>query len=320
MSYHCWSDPHHWREIREPVMKEIDQALEFGRRHGIHVCMNFHRAPGYSVDRSVKEPFNLWRDAEALEACVYHWRHFAARYRDVPNAALSFDLLNEPGMMDEQRLLDDATYFRVAKALVEGIRAESPERLIIADGLNWGRIPCPALAELKIAQSTRGYDPMRVSHWKASWVGGADQWPRPTWPLRESEEAAQGDRAQLARFEEVFHENPIVRKFADDPVLHGDWNRERIEHQLIRPWQELEAMGVGVHVGECGAHHFTPHDVALAWLGDLTAAWRKAGWGFAVWNLRGTFGVLDSGRTDVAYEDFHGHKLDRKMLELLRAA
>ncbi|HWA87967.1 MAG TPA: cellulase family glycosylhydrolase [Opitutus sp.] len=319
MSYHCWSDPHHWREIREPVMKEIDQALAFGRRHGIHVCMNFHRAPGYSVDRSVKEPFNLWSDAEALKACVYHWRHFAARYKAVPNSALSFDLLNEPGMMDDQRLLDDATYFRVAKALVEGIRAESPERLIIADGLNWGRIPCPALAELKIAQSTRGYDPMQVSHWKAEWVGGADQWPRPTWPLRESEGAAKGDHAQLARYKAVFHENPIVQKFADDPVLTGDWNRERIGHQLIRPWQALEAMGVGVHVGEWGAHHFTPHDVTLAWMKDMLAAWRDAGWGWALWNFRGTFGVLDSERTDVDYENFHGHKLDRGMLEILRA-
>jgi endoglucanase len=30
------------------------------------------------------------------------------------------------------------------------------------------------------------------------------------------------------------------------------------------------------------------------------------------------FGVLDSERADVQYEDFKGHKLDRKMLELVR--
>jgi endoglucanase len=46
--------------------------------------------------------------------------------------------------------------------------------------------------------------------------------------------------------------------------------------------------------------------------------WHEAGWGWAVWNFRGDFGVMDSGRADVAYEDFQGHKLDRKMLELLR--
>jgi endoglucanase len=36
--------------------------------------------------------------------------------------------------------------------------------------------------------------------------------------------------------------------------------------------------------------------------------------------LRGTFGILDSERTDVRYENFRGHKLDRALLELLRTA
>jgi len=42
------------------------------------------------------------------------------------------------------------------------------------------------------------------------------------------------------------------------------------------------------------------------------------GIGLALWQFRGAFGILDSGRADVAYEDFHGHKLDRKLLDLLR--
>lgn len=318
MSYHCWSDPKDWHTIREPVMKEIDEAVAFGQQYGIHVSLNFHRAPGYSVDRSQKEPFNLWTDETALEACVYHWRHFAARYKHLPNAALSFDLINEPGMKNEQDLLDDAAYFRVAKALVAGIRAESPGRLIIADGLNWGRIPVPALAELGIAQSTRGYDPMPVSHWQAEWVEGSDQWARPTWPLPATPARIVSDQQQLARFRQAFKDNPIVQHFVADESLTQDWNRVRVERQLIRPWKDLEALGVGVHVGEFGAHNHTPHEVVLGWLRDLTGCWREAGWGWALWNLRGSFGVLDSQRTDIEYEGFRGHQLDRAMLELLR--
>jgi hypothetical protein len=29
--------------------------------------------------------------------------------------------------------------------------------------------------------------------------------------------------------------------------------------------------------------------------------------------------VLDSGRADVAYEDWYGHKLDKKFLDLMRS-
>jgi endoglucanase len=39
--------------------------------------------------------------------------------------------------------------------------------------------------------------------------------------------------------------------------------------------------------------------------------------GYALWNLRGSFGILDSDRADVAYEDWRGHRLDRALLDLL---
>jgi endoglucanase len=280
LSYHCWSDPKDWRRLREPALKEIDAAVEMGRRHGVHVNINFHRAPGYCVNPPA-EPLDLWKDEKALEACAFHWGHFARRYKGIPNARASFDLLNEPADVPE------ATYVRVVRGLVEAIRKEDPDRLIIADGLKWGTVPVHGLAELKIAQSTRGYDPSQVSHYKASWVRGSDRWPEPTWPLK-------GPGGQT-------------------------WDKAQLRRQRIVPWKELERKGVGVHVGEWGAYQFTPHKVVLDWMRDSLDLWKEAGWGWALWNFRGSFGVLDSRRRDVAYEDFKGHKLDRQMLDLLRS-
>ena len=37
-----------------------------------------------------------------------------------------------------------------------------------------------------------------------------------------------------------------------------------------------------------------------------------------MWNFRGSMGVLDSERNDIRYEDFEGHKLDRKLMDLLQ--
>ena len=88
--------------------------------------------------------------------------------------------------------------------------------------------------------------------------------------------------------------------------------------KLIRPWKEAGAKGIGVMVGEFGVFNQSPHDVTLAWMEDCLKNWKEAGWGWAMWNFRGGIGVMDSGRADVAYENFRGHKLDRKMLELLQ--
>jgi endoglucanase len=52
---------------------------------------------------------------------------------------------------------------------------------------------------------------------------------------------------------------------------------------------------------------------------DQLDLWKEAGWGWSLWNLYGGFGILDSGRSDVEYEEFRGHKLDREMLKLLQA-
>lgn len=280
MSYRCWADPNEPLKLRDNDLKEVDQAVEFGRKHAIHVNLNFHRAPGYCVNPP-KEPIDLWSDDTALANCAFHWAHFAKRYKGIANSQLSFDLLNEPPLIAEK------TYARVVGRLVEAIRHEDPDRLIFADGLAWGREPVHSLAALSIAQSTRGYDPMQISHYKASWIGGSDKWPEPTWPL----------------------------KVGDQPV----WDKERLRRERIAPWKALEREGVPVHVGEWGAFQHTPHRVVLAWMRDCLELWKEAGWGWAMWNFRGSFGVLDSDRADVKYEDFRGHKLDREMLDLLRA-
>jgi len=89
--------------------------------------------------------------------------------------------------------------------------------------------------------------------------------------------------------------------------------------EYVKPWQDFATTaGVGVHVGEWGAHSYTPHAVVLAWMRDCLDNWKQAGMGWALWNLRGSFGLLDSERADVSYEAYQGRQLDRKMLDVLR--
>ena len=66
LSYWNWSRPGKYYEMDEHVLQDIDRAVEWGRRYGIHVCINLHRAPGYCVNPPA-EPQNIFEDAEALE-------------------------------------------------------------------------------------------------------------------------------------------------------------------------------------------------------------------------------------------------------------
>jgi endoglucanase len=160
------------------------------------------------------------------------------------------------------------------------------------DGIAVGSRPLLSLIDVPdIIQSGRGYQPMLISHYGANWVYGDKEMYYPkeqlSWPLLEN-----GKR------------------------YDKDWLRDTLNNA----WKTWIDKGGKVHIGEFGCHNQTPHDVALAWLSDQFDIFRENGWGWSLWNLSGSFGVLDSYRKDVKYENFKGHKLDRKMLELLKKA
>ena len=107
-------------------------------------------------------------------------------------------------------------------------------------------------------------------------------------------------------------------------MIYRDAETERRLRLRFRPignaatFEELRARGYPVMIGEFGCYNRISHATALAWMEDCLKLWRDRNLGWALWNLDGPFGILDSERKDVVYEDFEGHKLDRKMLDLLR--
>ena len=91
-----------------------------------------------------------------------------------------------------------------------------------------------------------------------------------------------------------------------------------LQERTFDKWDNVLAAGQPVMVGEFGFYNKTPHAIGMRWLEDNLREWKKRDMGWALWNFRGPFGILDSGRKDVNYVDFHGHKLDREMYELLK--
>ena len=169
-SYWLWSSPQSWKTINKTNLQPLDRAIKFGRDYGVHINLCLHRIPGYCVNASKSEPFQLFNSPResmerALDAAVFHWHFLAERYQHIASGDLSFDLFNEPPFMTDQ-----SRYVEIAKALIAVIRSVSPERLIFADGADIGQTPVIGLADQGIVQSTRGYLPKMVSHYKATWV------------------------------------------------------------------------------------------------------------------------------------------------------
>ncbi|MBT1700611.1 cellulase family glycosylhydrolase [Fulvivirgaceae bacterium PWU4] len=278
-------------KIDNAAVDRIDKLVTMAHRYGMHVSLNLHRAPGYCINAGFHEPYNLWKDQAAQEAFYFHWNMWAKRYKHLPASKISFDLVNEPSMredMNDQHSRSSAVpgdvYRKVAQGAAAAIRKENPSHLVIADGNNVGNNVIPEITDLNIAQSCRGYFPGIISHYKAPWANkDPDNLPEPKWP------------------------GQVGEKYLSRTMLE----------EYYKPWGELARQGVGVHCGECGCWNKTPHNVFMAWFTDVLGILKEHRIGFALWEFSGDFGILDSRRTDVAYEDWYGHKLDRKYLNLL---
>lgn len=428
MDYRLWIVDGDWNQFNEACLKDIDQAIEYGKQYGIHVSINFHRGPGYCVNgRRDPEPLSLWKDAEVQQVFANHWRVFAKRYKGIPNSQVSFNLVNEPGGVSVE------DYLQAVTPAVRAIQEEDPDRLIISDtifGVDEPKLVA-GLKELGVAFSPHQYWPSQITHYKASWVNGSDAFPPPVWPtpmatgrlyaptkpgvphgplklhgpfptaaklrLRLHQVSSRADLSVKADGKEVWtkqfvcgagegewtkavyveqwkmYQNVYDKDYtvdipagtqevlvemtggdwlilselgvtlADQPEqtqqLNGEWGAEPADlafvpgkpftctrqhdtnelwERRIGVWDQARRDGVGTMVGEFGVFSKTPHDVTLSWLEDNLKQFQKADIGWALWNFRGGFGILDSGRADVQYEDLDGHKLDRQMLEMLQ--
>lgn len=182
LDYRTYTQTGNWDVFLESEVKEIDNAVNWGKKYGVHVCINLHRAPGYCVNAAtlpLNQQLNLWSDTSAQDAFIEHWEYFAERYKNIAPVDLSFNLVNEPSNVTE------AAYLPVVRRAIQAIHAISPDRVIFVDGLEYGRILLPALKdESCVAQAIHCYDPFGLTHYKAEWVSGADLWAEPRWPMQ----------------------------------------------------------------------------------------------------------------------------------------
>ncbi|MCL2816678.1 MAG: cellulase family glycosylhydrolase [Oscillospiraceae bacterium] len=430
MDYRIWAKPTDWDFMDETQIKRIDKVVEYGIKYDIHICLNFHRAPGFTV-ASPAETTNLWTDKEPQEAFAKMWGFLAARYKNIPNEYLSFNLVNEPPDISEK------IYAEVMKKAADAIWEQDPNRLIIADGLAWGTKPSYMIKDLGMAQASRGYTPTNLTHYLAEWMEGAENYSLPTWPtivlpkhlysvgksdmqsvyapyviehyFNEdyyldvnigivSSEAklvvkadgeiiyehlfksgkGEGDwtvevyREEWNVYQNIFNKDyrieiPAGTKLLTLDVVSGDWmtvndmkfssvsgtgkafsltpttddwgvkipavkidangeivldgsevrDGKWLRESYLKPWEDFINSGGGAMIGEWGSHNKTPHDVVLRWMKDNLDNYKEIGMGWALWNFNASFGILNSGRADVDYEDYNGYKLDREMLELL---
>ncbi len=280
MTYKWWVRDGDPHQLDEEKFAPIDQAVEWAVRYGLHISLNMHHAPGYCINPPIVPEPFRLWTDQAALDCFH--LHWQAFARRYRHIGPETLSFN---LINEPTDCIRMDYIRVMRTTAEKILEIDPDRTIVIDGYDVGQYPCIEFTGEPFVQGCRGYWPRELSHYAAWWAHMPIQ--PPTWPGVFSEGKARTREELRAYFE---------------------------------PWFVWQRSGGSVLCGEFGGYNQTPRPVFMAWMHDLLEIFREASFGWALWNFRGSFGILDSGRSDTAYVDWYGHQLDQELLQALQQA
>ncbi len=289
LSYRLWSSADAPYKVDEEKIKPLDQALEYADKYNLFVSICLHRIPGFCVndDEPIKEPFDLWKDSEALSAADFQWSFLSERYNNISDEHLSFNLINEPHWS-----VSAANIATVTERLVKAVRNISPSRPILIDGNHNGNVPpieSMLIGENNIGYSCRGYKPTNITHYGVDWMKCAAP---PIWP------------------------DGGIEAMCSCDLKYGP--KEMEEH--FDMWAALgEVFNVGIICGELGCVCNTPHSMMIKWLNDLMQTLKKRNIGYALWNFKSSnFGLVNNSRTDAVMKKYGDYYVDEELLHLLQ--
>lgn len=287
-------------KLNETRLKDLDQVIAWCMERDIHVDLRCSGTGGLTKDTSF-EDWAQWNHDSANSTdyapeFAALWKAIAQRYADIPNCYLSFNLMIEPEINNDDQY---AAFFGPA---VEAIREVSPDRCIIAD-IHCGGLTGKTMAEMGVALSYHAYDPREFCVVEYSLQADTDYLHSVTWPYTSSNGKTYDAQAVL------------------DSVIPGSVSA----NELARI---AEDYGVGFMIGEFGIfttlmpyNRYTDETIS-AYYRDMVGAMTEKGYGWCggVWD--GTYGVVAyyPGIKTASYEQVGNYDfyIDKAMFDLFQ--
>lgn len=230
---------------------------------------------------------------------VEGWRQLARALAHLNHELVLFELMNEPTPMAglQWRALQERA--------IAAIRTVAPKNTLIANPGGWSGIEDYAewrpYADANVIYTAHVYEPILFTHQGTTWSWHvAAEVKDVVWPLPPG--AAGQQASHSGATEEAAKQ---LRYQISDGQFQVRWLIERFD-RLVE-WQRRNG-SPRVYIGEFGVYRaVAPVAASLRWHREARQAFEARGWGWALWDYAGGFGI--AGTAD--------RKLDAAMLQAL---
>jgi len=254
----------------------MDSALDWAEQAGLRAVIDLHILRSHFFNQAT-EPA-LFTDPAEAEHFAGLWRQLSARLSGRPNDFLAYELMNEPVATDAE------DWNRVAMVAFGAVRETEPWRTVILGSNRWNS--ALTFDELRVPDDRctiltfHFYLPMLVTHHRAHWCWEGQLYDG---PIRYP--GAPIHSGDLARVEE-----PARGRLAE---VNRPYDRAAMIEDFSKPLAVSRRTGLPLYCGEFGVIHLTPEPARLAWYRDVIAAFNECGIGWANWDYKGDFGLVD---------------------------
>ena len=271
-----------WDEAGEKdteAFELLDSALDWCEDEGLRAVVDLHILRSHHF-LDEQDP-RLYTDPDEETRFGGLWRYISDHLDWRSTDLVAYELLNEPVARDPEE------WNRVAMAAYQAIREREPERTIVL-GSNWFNQP-QTFHSLDVPEDDdtiltfHYYRPMLVTHHTAPWwdVGGTYAGPI-TYPGRPIA------RRDLRRLDEA------LRAEIEAQGWNRPFSRETIVEDLAEPLVVRDDLGLPLYCGEFGCYDRTPDPLRIAWYRDMLSVFDEYDIGWANWDYKGSFGIVDA--------------------------
>jgi len=273
-----------WNEEGTPdeeAFTLLQSALDWCAARNLRAIVDLHILRSHHFDASDKP---LWTRESARERFLDCWRELSRRLSSRPVDGVAYEIMNEPVADDPE------DWNRLLARAVSVLRETEPKRVLVIGSNRWqsvttfDRLKVPE-NDSSILLSFHFYEPFALTHYKASWnAAGRYQGPVRYPGVVVADEDFQGLPQEL------------------QDALRGSnrhFDRRVLGEMLAKPLALREQTGLPLYCGEWGALPTSLRADRLNWYRDMRSILEEHGIGWANWDYKGGFGIIDrKGVTD----------------------
>jgi endoglucanase len=267
-----------WNEHGKPEHEAfdlMDSALDWCGESGLKVILDFHilRSHFFNDANTPK----LFTDPQEQSRFRDLWLEVSARMRRRSSELVAYEILNEAVAPDP------SLWNQAAIPVFKALRQAEPDRTIVLGSNRFNSVETFEALDVPddklLILTFHFYNPMFLTHFKASWWRGGVYDGRVQYPGRPIPDQDWNGQSEDFR-KEFEREN---RPFGPD----------RIEELLEQPLAVSKRTGRPLYCGEFGCYNKSPLVPCLGWYEDILEAFREHEIAWANWDYKGGFGLWD---------------------------